>query len=90
MPMYSTRHTCHSHSGWAVFGWIMAGLLVLGIILKYWWLILLVGAVVALYRTVSRRRAAAELERQRLLHNAYQPQSDGWLTPEQWAARHRG
>ena len=89
--MYSTRYTVHRHqpSGWAIFWLVMLVLFFIGLLIKLWPVVLACLVAWGTYRAMSRRRRAAELERARLLHNAYQPQ-DGWLTPEQWAARHQG
>jgi hypothetical protein len=89
--MYSTRYTVHRHqpSGWAIFWLVMLVLFFVGLLVQYWYVSVAVGVAVGTYKLMARGRRAAELERARLLHNAYQPQ-DGWLTPEQWAARHQG
>lgn len=74
-------------SGWRTFWLVVAGLFIIGLVAKYWWVIVLAAIVVVASRAVATRRRAAASERARLLHNAYMPHPDAWLTPAEWARR---
>lgn len=76
-------------NGWRTFWLVVAGLFVVGLVAKFWYVILVAAVITLAVTVVRRRRAAAASERARLLHNAYLPHPDAWLTPDEWARRSR-
>jgi hypothetical protein len=70
-------------TGWAAFWWFMAACLVVGLVLKFWYLVLVIVVAVGTYRLIRRWRE----ENERLLYNTSQTDPSRWLTREQWRRR---